>query len=202
MEDFPKPNGIFVKTDKRLDSFVPNLLPPELDLTKLMVYANEASHLIGTLNGFGRHLQNPHLLIRPQLMKEAVQSSKIEGSQVSLSDLYRYEIGIRDKQDGVMDSEEVSNYVDALEVSLEKVGDGAVLNLELINECHKILLRGVRGNYTNIGKLREQQNFIGRTSRIEEARYIPPVPSKVPELMENLISFMDSPPHNISPLLQ
>ena len=136
-------------------------------------------------------------------MKEAVQSSRIEGSQVSLSELYRYQIGSNKEVSAVIDSEEVNNYVDALEISLKKVSEGADVDLDLINECHKILLRGVRGGETTRGLLRTKQNWIGLIgSEIKNAIYVPPTPEKVPELMTNLLDFMNDPPRQLIPLLQ
>ena len=204
MKGFTSPNGIFVKNnDDGYDSFIPKKLPPEFNVVELVPLISEASNLIGTLNGFGKKLPNPHLLIRPQLMKEAVQSSRIEGSQVSLSELYRYQIGSNKEVSGVIDSEEVNNYVDALEISLKKVSEGADVDLDLINECHKILLRGVRGGETTRGLLRTKQNWIGLIgSEIKNAIYVPPTPEKVPELMTNLLDFMNDPPRQLIPLLQ
>ncbi len=203
MKDFTSPNGVFVKNDEGYDSFIPKTLPPEFDFVELIPLISEASYLIGTLNGFGKKLPNPHLLIRPQLMKEAVQSSKIEGSQVSLSDLYHYQIGAHKDGSGVIGSEEVNNYVDALEMSLNKVAKGVDIDLDLINECHKMLLRGVRGSETFRGLLRTKQNWIGLIgSEIKDASYIPPIPEKVPELMANLVGFMDNAPRQFIPLLQ
>ncbi len=203
MKDFTSPNGIFVKNGEGYNSFIPKILPPEFDFTELIPLISEASNLIGTLNGFGKKLPNPHLLIRPQLMKEAVQSSKIEGSQVSLSDLYHYQIGSHEDGFGVINSEEVNNYVDALEMSLEKVSKGVDIDLDLINECHKMLLRGVRGSETFRGSLRTKQNWIGLIgSEIKDAIYIPPIPEKIPELMANLVGFMDNAPRKFIPLLQ
>lgn len=203
MQEFAKPSGTFLKTSSGHKSFIPAFLPPMFDFTELIPLISEASNLIGMLNGLGKNLKNPHLLIKPQLMKEAVQSSKIEGSQVSLSDLYHQQIGTEEKVNQVIDSEEVTNYVDALEMALNRVSDGTDIDLNLINECHKMLLRGVRGTDSIIGSLRTKQNWIGPdNSKIEAARYIPPIPERVPDLIENLIDFTEGPPRRFIPLLQ
>ena len=203
MREFTQPNGISVKTEDGYSYFIPKSLPPEVEFVELIPLISEASNLIGTLNGLGKKLPNPHLLIRPQLMKEAVQSSKIEGSEVSLSDLYHYQIGSKEDRNGAINSEEVNNYVDALEMSLNKVSKGEDIDLDLINECHKMLLRGVRGSDTTHGSLRLTQNWIGLIgSSIKDASYIPPIPEKVPELMANLVGFMDNSPRQFIPLFQ
>jgi len=203
LQEFAKPSGTFLKTSSGHKSFIPAFLPPMFDFTELIPLISEASNLIGMLNGLGKNLRNPHLLIKPQLMKEAVQSSKIEGSQVSLSDLYHHQIGTKEKVNQAIDSEEVTNYVDALEMALNKVSKGTDIDLNLINECHKMLLRGVRGTDSVIGSLRTKQNWIGPdNSKIEDARYIPPIPERVPDLIDNLIDFTDEPPRRFIPLLQ
>ena len=203
MKEFTQPNGIFVKTKEGYNSFIPKLLPPDFEFAELIPLISEASNLIGILNGVGKKLRNPHLLIKPQLMREAVQSSKIEGSQVSLSDLYHYQIDTRGNETGIIDSREVYNYVNVLEMSLKKVSNNSDIDLDLINGCHKMLLEGVRGNETTRGSLRTKQNWIGLIgSRITNASYVPPIPEKVPELMANLIDFMDNPSHRFIPLFQ
>ena len=203
LREFINPSGTFLKTKDGHMAFLPATLPPEFDFTTLVPLISEAGYLIGMLNGLGKRLRNPHLLIRPQLMKEAVSSSKIEGSRVSLSDLYYHQAGLKEKQNQIIDPEGVSNYVDALEMALRRVLGGADINLNLINECHKMLLRGVRGSEAMRGSLRTRQNWVGRgSSGIKDATYVPPTPEKVPDLMDNLLDFMNGPSRRFTPLLQ
>ena len=117
--------------------------------------------MIGNLNGRGQDLQNPSLLIKPQLLKEAVSSSKIEGTRVSLSDMYYYRMGAMPATDElVSDSKEVGNYTDALEKGLSAMRENRPIDLDLILSCHKMLLDGVRENETVKGELRTRQNYI------------------------------------------
>ena len=203
MKRFTAPSGTFIKNDKGYDSFIPKNLPPEFDIVKLVPLISEASNLVGMLNGYGKNVPNPYLLINPQLMNEAVQSSKIEGSQVSLSDLYHYKINTIKKKFRIIDPEEVNNYVDALEMALRKVSNKEDIDLNLINECHMILLHSVRRKETAQGSLRTKQNWIGLMgSSIKNAKYVPPPPEIVLKLMENLIDFMNNPPRQFIPLIQ
>ncbi len=191
-------SGTFTTIDGNAQAFIPALLPPTLNKEKFFVLGVEASRQIGLLDGLGRKLKNPRLLMKSQLMKEAVQSSKIEGSQVSLSDLYQYQLSRKVENE----QQEVINCADALEMALHKVSNGQNIDLDLLNECHKMLFRGVRGNEILVGKLRKRQNWIGKVlSNIETARYVPPPPDKVPKLMENLIMFINS-SQELNPLIR
>ena len=127
-------------------AFLPDPLPRELPLSGRTVYLLErASIAVGTLAGVGETLPNPHLLIRPFLRREAVLSSKIEGTQASLSDLFLFERTGKDEGD----TREVANYVSSLEGGL-KLFEGLPICIRLLNELHNILLRG--SGVTNIGR--------------------------------------------------
>lgn len=170
---------------------------------ELIPLISEASNLVGTLSALGSTLQNPHILIKPQLLREAVLSSKIEGTQVSLSDMYHYQLG-SSSISNLNDSEEVTNYVDALEMALNSIRNkDAVLDLNLIKKCHDMLLFNVRGNESSKGEFRKVQNWIvSQRGTINEIKYVPPPPELIDDLMLNLIEFMDAPPRNFIPLVQ
>src|SRR3990172_12243093 len=75
-------------------SFIPNPLPPELAYDPELIRAlSDADRALGELAGLGRTMQNPHLLIRPFIRREAVSSSRIEGTETDISALYAYEAG-------------------------------------------------------------------------------------------------------------
>jgi Fic family protein len=110
------------------------------------------------------HCSITHLLLRPFLRKEAVLSSRIEGTQATIADLYAYEAQL--PLPGVADDEsrgdvmEVMNYVRALNRGLEIIGDYP-LSLSLVEELHLHLMRGVRGREKTPGRFRQGQNLIG-----------------------------------------
>lgn len=84
--------GRLVKAIGEYWAFVPNPLPPTFPWTPdLVAVLSEADRSLGELAGLGRSLPSPHLLIRPFVRREAVLSSRIEGTQASLFDLYAYE---------------------------------------------------------------------------------------------------------------
>ena len=70
-------------------AFVPPPLPPRIGLGPGLVAAlDEASAAVGELAGVTRRMANPGLLIAPYLRREAVLSSRIEGTQSTLTDVY------------------------------------------------------------------------------------------------------------------
>ena len=141
-----------------------------------------ADRAIGRLAGEGRRLPNPHLLIRPFVRKEAVQSSRMEGTQSTLGELLADEAGVTVDRDPA-DVREVGNYVVALEYGLERL-ESLPVSLRLVREMHERLMRGVRGDVATPGEFRRSQNWIGFPgSTLNQATYVPPPPA---ELMDCL----------------
>jgi Fic family protein len=160
-------------------AFVPNPLPPELPLdAELVRTLSEADRALGELAGLGRTMPNPRLFIGPFLRREAVLSSRIEGTVADLADLYVYEAGPGATPEG-SDVREVHNYVAALEYGLERLAELPV-SLRLVRELHARLLQGVRGERATPGEFRQVQNWIGtHRCALPEADFVPP---PVPEM--------------------
>jgi Fic family protein len=115
------PTGRLIRTPTGYSAFVPNPLPPALDWTpELVVTLSQADRALGELAGLGRSLPNPHLLIAPFMRREAVLSSRIEGTQASLSDLYAYEAVQLPLFGPAPDVHEVYNHVRAMEYGLDR----------------------------------------------------------------------------------
>jgi len=134
---------------------VANPLPPKLDWSDALVSLTSRADLaLGTFSGLGENLPNSHLLIYPFIRKEAVFSSRIEGTQSSLSDLLLFEATKAEKQ---RDVKEVQNYVHAIEYGLKRLEE-LPLSLRLIHELHAILMEGVRGEQATPGEFRQSQN--------------------------------------------
>ncbi len=149
--------------------------------SSLVYRLDEASRAVATLAGVGETIPNPHLLTQPFLRREAVLSSRIEGTQASLSDLYLYEASRKAR----MDVLEVHNYVRALEEGIELL-DKLPICLRLINSLHATLLSGVRGERDRPGEIRTEQVWIGRPGTpLEEARFVPPPPSHVLDALDD-----------------
>jgi Fic family protein len=160
-------------------AFVPDPLPPVLDWTpRLIRVLSDADRLIGRLAGEGGRLPNPHVLMRPFVRREAVLSSKIEGTQATLGELLAAEAGaVVDRSPE--DLHEVGNYVVALEHGISLLGK-LPLCVRLVRELHKKLMADVRGHHATAGHFRTTQNWIGRPgSTLATATFIPPPPGEV-----------------------
>ncbi|MBP6863846.1 MAG: Fic family protein [Candidatus Didemnitutus sp.] len=177
------PSGRWVKTLEGYRAFHPGPLPPEIVWTPKLVRAlSHADRLLGRLAGEGRRLPNPHLLIRPFVRREAVYSSRIEGTQATLGELLAADAGVSPER-SPEDLREVGNYVTALEHGLKRL-ESLPLSLRLVRELHEKLMTGVRGDHATPGQFRRTQNWIGRPGcTLSDASYVPPPPA---DLLDHL----------------
>ena len=168
------PHGRLVQQPGGHAAFIPAPLPPPLAWDGALVTALSAADLaIGRLGGEGRRLPNPHLLIRPFIRREAVLSSRIEGTVSGLDDLLAAEAGAPVRRNAA-DLQEVANYVSALEYAVERLAT-LPLSLRLVREAHRLLMTDVRGNAAAPGEFRRTQNWIGAPgSTPSTATYVPP----------------------------
>ncbi|HKG28113.1 MAG TPA: Fic family protein [Thermomicrobiales bacterium] len=174
-EDFTAdaPGRLVVAPEGHL-AYVPDPLPPQfaLELSTVNLLA-DAERALGELKGVGQRLPNPHLLINPFLRREAVLSSRIEGTTTGLQQLLLFETAPSDEP-GDSDVREVANYVAALELGfslLEKLP----VSLRLIREVHERLMQDVRGQEQRPGEFRHIPNLIGHRGAIPDtARFVPP----------------------------
>ena len=173
------PSGRRIRCPGGYRAFVPNPLPPRLDWTaRLACTLSEADRAIGRLAGEGRRLPNPHLLIRPFVKREAVLSSRIEGTRATLGELLAAEAGAAVERSPA-DLREVANYVTALEYGVERLKK-LPLSLRLLRELHERLMQGVRGETADPGHFRRTQNWIGRAGcTLINATYVPPPPDRI-----------------------
>lgn len=178
-------------------AFVPHPLPPSLsadwELTRTL---SESDRALSELAGLGRTMPNPHLLIGPFVRREAVLSSRIEGTQAGIADLYAYEAG-QLPLPGMdappeADVREVLNYVNALEYGLKRL-ETLPVSLRLICELHERLLAGVRGEHATPGEFRRSQNWIGAPGcTLDEATFVPPPVPQMHEALDALEKYLHS----------
>jgi Fic family protein len=170
------PTGTWVRTLEGYLAFRPNPLPPPLEWKPRLVKAlASASTLVGRLAGEGRRLPNPHILIRPFVRREAVLSSRIEGTQATLGELLAAEAGATVER-SPDDLREVGNYVTALEYGIQRL-KALPLSLRLVRELHEKLMCGVRGGHATPGEFRRSQNWIGPPGcTLADASFVPPPP--------------------------
>ena len=169
-------------------AYYPNTLPRFVELasdTVTCLADTEAS--LGRLAGAGRLLPNPHLLIRPYLLREALASARIEGTQASLLGVLEAEA---DDAEYSPDIEEVLNCVEAMERGLARL-DTLPFSLRLVRDMHAVLLSGVRGRERLPGEFRTSQNWIGPPgSTIQNALFVPPPPGELANLLSDWERFV------------
>jgi len=170
-------------------AYIPDPLPPPLSITpQVLRLLSEADRAVGELEGAGHIIPNPELFIGPFLRREAVYSSRIEGTVTSFDDLGLFEVsGIRAEED----TQEVGNYVRATRHGLAQL-DKIPPSLRLIREVHNVLLEHVRGRDRHPGEFRSIQNYIRGGGLTEKtARYVPPSPEHVLTSLYQLEEYMN-----------
>lgn len=175
-------------------AYVPDPLPPDLQWTpELVGDLSDADRALGELAGLARSLVNPRLLIAPFTRREAVLSSRIEGTRTTLSDLYAYEAVQLRMFELPPDVHEVHNYVRALECGLHRLHT-LPISLRLIREIHALLMEGVRGESQAPGEFRRGQNWLGPPGcTLDDAPYVPPPVDQMHEALAALERFLHAP---------
>lgn len=174
-------SGRWITTLEGYRAFHPDPLPPALTWSPQLASAlADASMLVGNLAGEGKRLSNPHLLIRPFIRREAVLSSRIEGTLATLGELLAAEAGAAVER-SPDELREVANYVSALEYGIDRLKT-LPLSLRLVRELHERLMTGVRGSHATPGQFRRSQNWIGKPgATLNQAFYVPPPPDALGE---------------------
>ena len=135
-------------------------------------------------------VSNP--LVQVLTLSESVQSTRIEGTQVTFSDM----IEEKNKKHSRWEIIEVTNYQTALNQGADRISQGYPISTRLIKELHKILMDRGSGTAQASGEFRKIQNFIGPTNRIEDAVYLPVEANKIDSYMENLEFFINGEKHS------
>ncbi len=169
-------------------SFQPEFINKQLHLENMevMQLLSQADRELGRLDMFSKYIPNIDLFISMHVLKEATQSSKIEGTQTKIDE------ALLDKEDIPLDKrddwEEVQNYIKAMEWATNELHK-LPFSSRLIRETHKVLLQGVRGEKKHPGEFRTSQNWIGGAT-IKDAIFIPPTHNSVSELMSDMEKFL------------
>lgn len=167
-------------------------MPRALELTSETVLAlSEADSSLGHLQGLGRLIKEPELLVGPYLTREAVASSRIEGTEASLSDVLQAEVSDTSQQSD--DIAEVSRYLAANRRALQLLHE-LPISRRLILQVHRVLMEGVRGEDRLPGEFRQSPVWVGSpTDNPETARYVPPLPEEIPDLFTDWERFINEP---------
>jgi Fic family protein len=190
----PNAPGRVVRSVQGHWTFQPDSLPPKIQPDwNTIQRMTEADRALGELSGMVRLIPNPDLLVRPFISREAVESSRIEGTSTRLDQLLLHEVQPNDLR-RTRDADEVLNHVRAAEFGLKQVQAGYPITLQFIRELHRILLTGVRGDDMRPGEIRDRPVLIGRTGQtFETARFVPPCHTTLRPLLDNFVDFLRAP---------
>lgn len=180
--------------------FHPELIDKEwlLNDMELLALLSKADRHLGRLDMYSEHIPDVDLFISMHVLKEATQSSRIEGTQTNIEEaLLNMEDVSLEKRD---DWEEVQNYLAAMQKAIEMLNT-IPFSSRLIKETHKVLLQGVRGKNKLPGEFRTSQNWIGGAS-INDAVFIPPTHTSLGELMSDLEKFTHNEAHFLPDLVK
>ncbi len=170
------------------------LLPPRIDYSLFIKEISEANRVLGSLAGLLANIPNQTLLTSPLLTKEAVASSKIEGTQATIEDVFKYEAEGKKSENNAkeQDIREILNYREAINFSV-KLLEERPIGANFIKQLHSILLNSVRGSNKDKGNFRKVPVFIGKPgATIDNAVYVPPDCSELDNLISNWEKFINS----------
>ena len=165
---------------------------------ELIQLLGQADRELGRLDMYSDYIPNIDLFIKMHVLKEATQSSKIEGTQTNMEEaLLEKEDVALDKRD---DWEELQNYVAAMHETIAKL-QTLPFSARLIREAHETLLQGVCGTHKQPGNFRHSQNWIGGAT-INDAIFVPPVHTSVSDLIGDIEKFLHNDSHYFPELLK
>ncbi len=174
---------VAIGTGGAVYAFIPEALPMDWTMSPSMwPLLMEARENLARLDGVGRHLANPQLLLAPLQQREALRSSSMEGTYATPEELLLYQMDPREptsQGDRVNAWREVFNYGNALQLGMRRMAEGLPLSLRLIREMHATLLNGVRGHNRQPGAFRTCQVHVG-----VGGRYVPPPPGRVSDCLD------------------
>lgn len=182
-------------------AFVPTPLPPPWEFPEeIWPTLHAAGNLLNKLDGIGSTLPNPALLLRPLRDREAILSSRMEGTYATPRELLLFERGPGDPGDddeSRNQQREVFNYTRALDLAMRSEFP---LGLPLIRQMHSELMWGVRGRDKQPGEFRSWQVGIGK--RGKTARFVPPPPEQLHDCLEDLDTYLHRESWKYDPLVE
>ena len=174
--------------------YIPEKLPLDcLEYEKLITLISRGNERLGYYNGLLKSVINPNIMLSPLVNEEATLSSKIEGTQATIDEVFEQEAGIEQGREEVKDIQEIINYRSVLLLAEEVLKERKNIRLSFILDMHKRLMDSVRGKNKNPGEFRKDQNWIGSYGTpIEQASFIPPNPFQLPNYLEHFEQYMEA----------
>ncbi|WP_077035145.1 Fic family protein [Pelomonas sp. KK5] len=168
-----------------MQPYVPLTLPlPQLDWARLIPGIGPANAALARYDGLLQSVVNPGVMLSPLTNREAVLSSKIEGTQATVDEVLEFEAGMEFDGPKVHDIQEVVNYRKTLVMASEALSERAI-TLGLVRQMHALLMDSVRGANKTPGEFRRDQNWIGSAGcSIEQASFVPPAPLQLPDHLQ------------------
>ena len=168
--------GKYIKQPAGFSSFVPNPFPPKDGLifdASILKKNDQATRLLGKLDGITKLLPNANYFILMYLRKDAASSSQIEGTQATMMDAIEAEARVNTNLP--TDVDDILHYIAALNYGMKRLAEeNFPVSLRFICELHELLMHKARSTrFSNPGQFRTSQNWIGGT-RPDNARFVPP----------------------------
>ena len=184
-----------------MSPYVPHALPlAGLDLARLIRKIGPANAALARYDGLLQSVVNPGVMLSPLTNREAVLSSKIEGTQATVDEVLEYEAGMEFEGAKEQDIREIVNYRKALTLATDVLADRP-LSLALIRSMHAVLMDSVRGEGKSPGQFRVNQNWLGSEGcEIDQATFVPPSPLQLLDHLEAFEHYLAT--DDVDPLVQ
>lgn len=174
-----------------MQPYIPHSLPlTNLDYAQLIAHIGPANAALARYDGLLQSVINPGVMLSPLTNREAVLSSKIEGTQATVDEVLEYEAGLEFGDEKAKDIQEIVNYRKTLVIASEYVQERP-LTLALVKQMHAVLMDSVRGANKTPGEFRRDQNWVGPAGcSIEQASFVPPSPLQLLDHLQAWESYL------------
>ena len=176
-----------------MEPYIPQALPlAGLDFARLIGHIGPANAALARYDGLLQSVINPSVMLSPLTNREAVLSSKIEGTQATVDEVLEFEAGLDFEGEKKSDIQEIVNYRKTLMIASEYLV-GRPITLSLVRQMHAVLMDSVRGADKTPGAFRLDQNWIGPVGcTLEQASFVPPSPLQLLDHLQGWESYVSS----------